>query len=42
MRRGRRKLRNEEVVDVGVGKVDDVMEGDMDGSVTYVMGVERN
>jgi len=39
--RGRRKLRNDEFVDVCVGEDDDVMEGEMDGSVTY-MGVERN
>ena len=39
--KGRRKLRNDEFVDVCVGKDDDVMEGEMEGCVTY-MGVERN
>jgi len=39
--RGRRKLRNDEFVDVYVGKDDDAMEGEMDGSVTY-MGVGKN
>ena len=38
MRRGRRKLRNEGFDDLCVGKDDEVMEGEMDGSVTY-MGV---
>jgi hypothetical protein len=39
--RGRRKLRNEEFVDIWVGKDDKVMEGEMDGSVTD-MGEKRN
>jgi len=38
--RGKRKLHNKEFVDVCVGMDDDVMDGGMDGSVTY-MGVER-
>jgi len=39
--RCRRKQRREESVDVCVGKDDDVMEGELDRSVTY-MGVEKN
>ena len=35
MRRGRRKLRNEEFDDLCAGKDDEFMEGEMDGSVTY-------
>ena len=38
MRRGRRKLRNEGFDDLGVVKDDEVREGEMDGSVTF-MGV---
>jgi hypothetical protein len=41
MGRGRRKLRNEEFDDFYVGKDDEVMEGEMDCSVTY-MGVKSN
>ena len=41
MGRGRRKLRNEEFDDLYVEKDDEVMEGEMDGSVTY-RGVYRN
>jgi hypothetical protein len=38
--RGRRELRNEEFGELCVGEGDGVMEGEMDGSVTYI-GVER-
>ena len=41
MGRGRRKLRNEEFVDVYVGKDDEFREGEIEGNVTD-MGVERN
>ena len=41
MRGGRRKLRKEEFDDLCVGKIDEAVDGEMDGSVTY-MGVKRN
>ena len=41
LRGGRRKLRKEEFDDLCVGKNDEVVEVEMDGSVTY-MGVQRN
>ena len=41
MGRGRRKLRNEEFVDMYVGKDDKFREGEIEGNVTD-MGVERN
>ena len=40
MERGRRKLRNEEFDDLCVEKDDEVMEGEIDGSVTY-RGINR-
>jgi hypothetical protein len=39
--RGRRKLRNEEFVDMYVGKDDEFRESEIEGNVTD-MGVERN
>jgi len=39
--RGRRKLRNEEFVDLCVGKDDEFREGEIEGSMTNI-GVERN
>ena len=41
MGRCRGKLRNEEFVDTFVGTDDEVMESEMDGSVTF-MGVNSN
>ena len=41
MRGGRRKLRKEEFDDLCVGKNGEALEGEMDGSVTY-MGVKGN
>ena len=41
MRGGSRKLRKEGFDDLCVGKIDEAVEGEMDGSVTY-MGVKRN
>ena len=41
MGKGRRKLCNEEFDNLCVGKDDEVMESEMDGSVT-LMGLKRN
>ena len=39
--RGRREMRSGESVDVCVGKDDDVMEGELGGSVNFI-GVKSN